>query len=264
MSKSSEVRKAKAVELMCKHVPQGGRILEVSCGAGNELKALRARGYQVQGTNYTKYEKELPEIDVAHGVDIIEGLPFADNTFDGVMLLDVIEHLRNHDRAVAELTRVCKEGGHVLVMTPNTMKLTSRLHFLFTGFFKLKRAFIGFDVAPPDAFTFHNYPPHLPTFLYQMRSRGLEHREFAASVYKAKSFLFWPFFFPFIWLATTLTLNGERNLRGTPAARMLKRILCSVGALCGEFWFVVGRKTSAAEAGNTELPVWAERWREEA
>ena len=263
MSKSSETRKAKAVELMCKYVPQDGRILEVSCGMGAQLKTLAGEGYQVQGTNYTKYEEELPEIDVTHGVDIIEGLPFEDNTFDGVMLLDVIEHLRNHDRAVAELTRVCKDGGHVLVMTPNTMKLNSRVHFLLTGFFKLKRAFIGFDVAPPDAFTFHNYPPHLPTFLYQMRSRGLEHQEFAASVYKPKSFLYL-LLFPFVWLATTWTLKSEKNLKGTPAAGMLKQILCSIGGLCGEFWFVVGRKTSATEGGSTELPHWTERWRDEA
>ena len=263
MSKSSEIRKAMAVELMAGHVQPGGTILEVSCGSAAELRKLRERGYMVQGTNYTKYGEELAGIDVAHGVDILEGLPFPDNSFDGVMLLDVIEHLRDHDRAVAELARVCKEGGHVLVMTPNTMKLTSRLHFLLTGFFKLKRAFIGFDVAPEDAFTFHNYPPHLPTFLYQMQSRGLRQEVFAASVYKAKSFLFWVLLFPFVWLATTLALRGERNLRGTPAARQLKQVLTSFGGLCGEFWFVLARKTGAAEKGSTALPHWAEKWRDD-
>jgi len=262
MSKSSEIRKAKAVEPMAAYVPKGGRILEVSCGSGGELLALRKRGYEVQGTNYTRYDEELPDLPVEHGVDIIEGLPFADNTFDGVMLLDVIEHLRNHDRAVAELARVCKDGGCVLVMTPNTMKLTSRLHFLFSGFFKLKRAFIGFDVAPPDAFTFHNYPPHLPTFLYQIRSRGLAMEQFATAGYKAKSFLYWLLLVPFVWLATTLTLKGEKNLKGTPAERQLRQVLTSFGGLCGEFWFVLARKTMGAEEGKTALPHWSQRWRD--
>ena len=44
MSKSSEIRKAKAVEPMAAYVPKGGRILEVSCGSGGELLALRKRG----------------------------------------------------------------------------------------------------------------------------------------------------------------------------------------------------------------------------
>jgi len=263
MSESSDRRKNKAVELAARFVPQGGRILEVSCGSGSVLMQLRGRGYQIRGTNFSKYEERLEAEFIDHGVDILQGLPYEDASFDGVILLDVIEHLRDHDRAVAELSRVCREGGHVIVMTPNTMKLTSRLHFLFSGFYKLKRAFIGFDVPRERAFAFHNFPPHLPTFLYQLRSYGLHLAHFTASVYKAKSFLFYAGLFPFIWLATSLTLHrGEKHLRGTPAAAELQRVLTSVPGLCGEFWFVVAQKRALSAPQVTPVPTWSTPWQE--
>lgn len=262
MSHSSKLRKARTIELITSQIPVGGRILEVSCGQGHELRELQARGYEARGTNYTQYPDELPGIDIAHGVDLLAGLPFADGTFDGVILQDVIEHVRDHDRALAELARVCKDGGQVLVMTPNTMKLSSRLHFLLTGFFKIKRAFIGFDVASEDAFAFHNYPPHLPVFLYQMRSHGLAMSAFAVSGYKAKSLVFWLLLFPFVWLATGLKIRGEKHLAGTREGAELRRLLTSFGCLCGEFWFVLSRKGPVVSAGTTKLPDWARKWQE--
>lgn len=54
MSKSSDMRKAKAVELATKYTPDAGRVLEVSCGAGNELLRLQQAGYEVTGTNLYK------------------------------------------------------------------------------------------------------------------------------------------------------------------------------------------------------------------
>jgi SAM-dependent methyltransferase len=263
MSESSATRKNKAVELAARFVPAGGRILEVSCGSGSVLMQLRERGYRIRGTNFSRYEETLESDAIDHGVDLLAGLPYEDGSFDGIILLDVIEHLRDHDRAVAELARVCRQGGHVIVMTPNTLKLTSRLHYFLSGFHKLKRAFIGFDVPRERAFAFHNFPPHLPTFLYQLRSYGLNLVHFTASVYKAKSFVLYGLLFPFIWCATSLTLHrGEKHLRGTPAAAELQRVLTSVAGLCGEFWFVVAQKRAATAPQVTPVPTWSTPWHE--
>ncbi|MBN2452305.1 MAG: class I SAM-dependent methyltransferase [Lentisphaeria bacterium] len=261
MSESRDVRKRKAVDLVAAHAVAGGEVLEVSCGSGHELALLRDRGFRVRGTNFTRYDECYAGIEVDHGVDILRGLPYADGSFDAVLLLDVIEHLRDHDRAVEELARVCRTGGIVVVMTPNTLKLSSRLHFLWTGFHKLKRSFIGFDVPHESAFAFHNYPPHLPVFLYQMVSRGLEIAEFTAALYKAKSFLFFALLYPFVRLATWRTvMHAEKYLAGSHAAPQLLSILTSRACLCGEFWFVVGRKASRSGEHTTRLPKWSQRY----
>lgn len=268
MRKSSDMRKAKAVELAAKYTPDAGRVLEVSCGAGNELLRLQQAGYEVTGTNYTKYEGESSLIEIRHGVDLLQGLPFADASFDTVMLLDVIEHLANHDKAISELTRVCKSGGHVIIMTPNIMKLTSRVGFVLTGFFKVKRAFIGFDVPPESAFAFHNYPVHLPVLLYQLHARGLSLAEFTASVYKKKSFAFYIVLGPVIALASWLKLRfGEKNLKGTAYAAEIRQCLTSMAGLCGEFLFVVARRNRCPRCSSSEqttaLPKWSTKWEKE-
>jgi ubiquinone/menaquinone biosynthesis C-methylase UbiE len=45
-------------------------------------------------------------------------LPFRDVIFDKALLTDVIEHLENPDAAMAEIRRVLKKGGHLIITTP--------------------------------------------------------------------------------------------------------------------------------------------------
>ena len=53
---------------------------------------------------------------------IIQGsileLPFEDNQYDLVTAFDVIEHVEDHRKAVEELWRVCKPGGHIAITVP--------------------------------------------------------------------------------------------------------------------------------------------------
>lgn len=45
-------------------------------------------------------------------------IPFADQVFDAVILFDVLEHLEHPERAIAEIFRVLKPGGTLLMNTP--------------------------------------------------------------------------------------------------------------------------------------------------
>jgi ubiquinone/menaquinone biosynthesis C-methylase UbiE len=53
---------------------------------------------------------------------IIQGsiteLPFANNSYDLVCAFDVIEHVEDHQKAMDELYRVCKPGGHIAITVP--------------------------------------------------------------------------------------------------------------------------------------------------
>jgi SAM-dependent methyltransferase len=48
-----------------------------------------------------------------------EALPFADSTFDAVVLADVIEHIPRAELAVAEFARVLRPGGRLVMATPD-------------------------------------------------------------------------------------------------------------------------------------------------
>ena len=263
MSRNSPIRVQRVLEIVKKLVPSGSSVLEVSCGSGTILKGLREKGYTVRGTNYTKYTGFEDILPVDLGVDILKGLPYEDGTYDCVILHDVIEHLSDHTAATRELARVVKDGGHVVVATPNIMKINSRLNFFLTGFFKSNKAFIGFDVPPDRAFGFHNYPAHLPTFLYQLTSNRVETVLVDAVGFKAKSWIMWLFFAPLVFPATYFrTHMFEKHLRKTTASRFLFKVLTSFKTLCGESWIVVGRKRGKAgkgEAESTHLPSWSER-----
>ena len=45
-------------------------------------------------------------------------MPFGDGSFDFVFATDIIEHIEDDDRALAELRRVLKPGGHCLITVP--------------------------------------------------------------------------------------------------------------------------------------------------
>lgn len=247
-------------DLIRASLPLGSSILEASCGKGPILAELAKAGYSVCGTNFSVYEDLPAGVTIHAGVDLRSHLPFDDSAFDGVILCDVIEHVSDHMALIAELRRVVKPGGLVVILSPNANRLSSRIHFLLTGFFKVKRAFIGFDVPPDKAFAFHNHPPHLPVFLYEMHSHGLAFVRFECYGVKPKNVAAWCLLGPWIWLSTAVvTRLSERNLKGTPAGRLILETVASFKGLCGEFWATVHRKTEAPagpQERQTALPVW--------
>lgn len=246
--------------LIRKHVSPGGEVLEISCGEGRLLRRLKADGYPVRGTNYSEYDTVPDGVPVTTGVSVISGLPFPDAAFDCVVLCDVIEHLSDHARTLAEAARVLRDGGFLVVLSPNINRLSSRLHYFFTGFLKVKRAFIGFDVPPGKAFTFHNHPVYLPVYLYQAHSIGMDIADFAGAGFKLKSALLWLLFAPAVKASTWFTARfGERNLRGRESGRLVFDVLTSYPALCAESWISVHRKSGgarSAETRATRLPKW--------
>ena len=92
--------------------PAGGKILDVGCGFGLRVQELKQLGFEAIGC----------EVNPAHfDEDTIPGsaeaLPFEDNSFDGVLCIDVLEHLEHPLKAIEELLRVTK-GPALVVITP--------------------------------------------------------------------------------------------------------------------------------------------------
>lgn len=256
-------KKQKIAALVKQYLKPGSRVLEVSCGHGKILEELSEAGYIVKGTNYSKYPDACQSVDIDFGIDINKGLPYEDNSYDCVILCDVIEHFPNHISTIEEISRVLKPDGYSVILTPNTMKIGSRLHFLFTGFFKCKRAFIGFDVPADKAFVFHNNPPHLPIFLYHLHSYYLESAKVYGVNYKLKSFLFWlilaPLIIPFTYCKTHFM---ERNMGNADGGSLLYRTLTSFETLNAEYWIAINRKVDPATTKRlfkSKLPSWAEK-----
>lgn len=121
----------KDMELIAELVPPGSRVLDLGCGSG-ELLALLRDTRQCSG-----YGVEIADDNVLacvkRGVDVIqlnleEGLAmFEDQSFDVVLQLDTMQHLRNTERMLRETARVGRLG---IVAFPNFAHWPNRLRIV--------------------------------------------------------------------------------------------------------------------------------------
>lgn len=110
------------------------RILEVGYGPGLMLPSLAQFTANVEGvdihTEGDTVQKMLNDAGL-HGTPLKEGsvldLPYEDATFSHVVCVSVLEHLRELDRACAELTRVTKPGGWIVLGMPVKSPITAAL-----------------------------------------------------------------------------------------------------------------------------------------
>tara|TARA_Y100000310_G_scaffold339546_1_gene432548 strand:- start:728 stop:1438 length:711 start_codon:yes stop_codon:yes gene_type:complete len=111
------------LKLMSK-VPKHCRILDAGCGQGLLVEEFKRQGYDIQGID-AFYSSEVVKKD-----DILKN-GFANNTFDVILCLDVIEHFQfsEQEKLVAELTRILKPKGKIIFSIPNKGNLTAKIFF---------------------------------------------------------------------------------------------------------------------------------------
>ena len=95
-------------------VAQGSRVLDVACGPGRLTAAAAARGAEASGIDFSSRMVErarglFPALDFRVGD--AESLPFADDSFDAVLVNFGVLHFARPDYAMVEACRVLKPGG---------------------------------------------------------------------------------------------------------------------------------------------------------
>ncbi|MBS1727234.1 MAG: class I SAM-dependent methyltransferase [Armatimonadetes bacterium] len=112
-------RRELALQFLAQVAPANATILDVGCGTGKGQDAFGSLG-TVYGVDFSQdalefcHQRGLSRIARADA----QALPLQSNSFDVVVTLDTIEHVPDDQKAIAEIARVLKPGGHILINVP--------------------------------------------------------------------------------------------------------------------------------------------------
>jgi ubiquinone/menaquinone biosynthesis C-methylase UbiE len=137
----------------------GRQILEVGCGEGMMFDGVDTHPVQMD-VSMTRVARAAGKCRLLLCADGYQ-LPFADGSFDVVLLIAVLEHTREPDRMLAEAQRVLKPGGRAIMVVPNDVTMSA-------GRLLLRK----FPIRYPDHLTFTT-----PRKMRRWLARGFRIRE---------------------------------------------------------------------------------------
>lgn len=174
-----------------------GRVLDVGCGSGYDTLELMQSGANVVGIDLSERAlRQAASADVSSVRATPLAYPFADETFDVVVMSQVLEHLTDPLAALESTRRILRPGGKLLVLAPNSRSLQRRVF--------------------GSRWVNWHLPYHLWHFDAQSATRLIERAEFRVTRASTVS--------PGEWLLLSCGLRWRR-LRGIGQHRTLSRLI---------------------------------------
>lgn len=185
MGKNKQNYLLEAVIALFINLPKG-RVLDLGCGDGDYGRRLKDLGFAVVAGDIDlarfKYKNE---IEFKH-CDITKEMPFSDDYFDYVLLMEVVEHLRNPYVVIPEINRIIKNSGSLILSTPNILNLKSRFRFFFEGAYEYFRESPLDQVKNPKEviFNLHLVPYRYQELEYLLAASGFKISTIFTSIYE--------------------------------------------------------------------------------
>lgn len=114
---------------------EGKKILDVGCAGGGISKRLADMGFLVHAIDILE-ESIKVAIKFANSPNIkyetrdVLKQPFQEESFDGIIFLETIEHVENPAQFFKEFHRILKTNGNLIVSTPNATSIKNLLYAL--------------------------------------------------------------------------------------------------------------------------------------
>jgi SAM-dependent methyltransferase len=112
--------------------PAGGIVLDAGAGQGAFTAWLADHGYRVIALGIEPSQFGFGGARFVQ-TNLDQGLPFRDQSVEGIAAIEVLEHLENPIGFVREASRCLQRGGWLALTTPNVKSISSRLSFLVRG-----------------------------------------------------------------------------------------------------------------------------------
>ena len=117
---------AARMALIQRHVSLAGRkVIDCGCGSGSYVLEFLKLGCDAWGIEYNEdkvrhFKRTAKDPDRVEPGDL-ERIQFGEATFDMALLNEVLEHVPNDQKALAEIGRILKPGGTLVVFSPNRL-----------------------------------------------------------------------------------------------------------------------------------------------
>ena len=141
----------------------GERVLEIGCGEGGNLHHLSRSGARLFGVDFSPAKAGFAHAATGAQTACADAgrLPFADGTFDAVLIRDLLHHLPDRTAALREARRVLRPRGRLTLVEPNRRSplvlLQAALVAAERGLFRSTAARLrdelqqtGFDIVAAD------------------------------------------------------------------------------------------------------------------
>jgi ubiquinone/menaquinone biosynthesis C-methylase UbiE len=117
----------KLLELV--NLPPDGLVLDAGGGTGRVSQFLRDQTVHIAVADISF--KMLIEAGKKDGLQPVcsytENFPFANNCFDGIIMVDALHHVEDQVTTIGELWRILKPGGRIVIEEPNILFFSVKL-----------------------------------------------------------------------------------------------------------------------------------------
>jgi ubiquinone/menaquinone biosynthesis C-methylase UbiE len=164
-SYAMSARRAAVVDILRRESSAAAPTLaDVGCGSGLVSQDLLALGYDVTGVDISEgmvaNARKIPGLKL--GIGDVENLPFADASFDNLICLGVISYVPDERKALAELRRVLKPGGRLVLAVRNKLEaaiLLDPIGILVKICRKIHRRFSSAEEVGGSSYYHRNFIP---------------------------------------------------------------------------------------------------------
>lgn len=141
------------------HFTTKHKVLEVGCSTGILTAYIAQSCGIVNGVDYSSKMIDLAKINheyIDFSVADVLDIPFESKAFDCVIAASLLNIVSDKNKAISELSRICKKGGAVSILVPSAHFNDADLCAL-----QLSLNHVGFSAAAMDAW--HNLAPKMAT-----------------------------------------------------------------------------------------------------